>query len=314
MDRYRYQMARILVTGGAGFIGSHVIDLIVERGDTPIILDDFSKGLRENIATGVDVIEANIADRQRMLQLSRELGTLDAIIHCAAQASVVASTEDPEHDLAVNLMGTINMLDVAGALRCPLVFTSTGGAIYGEHAPRPTPETAAMEPGAPYGASKAAAEIYIRLWSRKDELEHAICRLANVYGPRQRGDGEAGVVAIFASRLLKDEQSTLYGFGEPTRDYVHVSDVARALLSAIGHCGTFNIATGVETSVRDIYSFAAKTLPGSNSPDPIEAPLRAGELSASCLDASLARRILDWTPSVTVATGIPATVLALASD
>ncbi len=307
-------MTTILVTGGAGFIGSHVVDLIRSAGDTAVVIDDFSKGSRHNLAADVKVIEASIADRQAMLAASAELRDLTAVIHCAAQASVVASTEDPAHDLHVNVAGTINVLDIASAHACPLVFTSTGGAIYGETAPRPTPETAATEPGAPYGASKAAAEIYVRLWARKDGLPHTICRLGNVYGPRQRGDGEAGVVAIFATRLRDNEPLTLYGFGEPTRDYVHVSDVARALVGAIGTSGTFNIATRTETSVREVYELVRTAVTASTSGDPALAPLRPGELQASCLEIALAADVLGWKPEVTVATGIPSTARALLGD
>jgi nucleoside-diphosphate-sugar epimerase len=307
-------MATILVTGGAGFIGSHVVELIQAAGDTAVVVDDLSKGSLANLPGDVAVTEASIADRAAMQMLAAELTDVKAIIHCAAQASVVASTEDPEHDLRVNIAGTINVLDIAAAHACPLVFTSTGGAIYGETAPRPTPETSATEPGAPYGASKAAAEIYVRLWARRDGLPHTICRLGNVYGPRQRGDGEAGVVAIFASRLRDNQPMTLYGFGEPTRDYVHVHDVARALVGSIGTAGTYNIATGTETSVREVHYLARTAIPDSTSGEPELAPLRPGELQASCLDTTRAADVLGWSPEIDVATGIPSTVRSLLSD
>lgn len=307
-------MATFLVTGGAGFIGSHVVDRIQAAGDTAVVVDDLSKGSLANLPSNIVVIQSSVADRPAMQKVAAEFKDLTAIIHCAAQASVVASTEDPEHDLRVNIAGTINVLDIAAAHACPIVFTSTGGAIYGETAPRPTPETSATEPGAPYGASKAAAEIYIRLWARKDNLPHTICRLGNVYGPRQRGDGEAGVVAIFATRLNDNEPMTLYGFGEPTRDYVHVSDVARALTDSIGIAGTYNIATGTETSVREVFDLARSAVPNSTSGEPELAPLRTGELQASCLDAKLAANVLGWTPQIDVTTGIPSTVRSLLGD
>ena len=311
---YNPNVATFLVTGGAGFIGSHVVDRIQAAGDTAIVVDDLSKGSLKNLPSNITLIEANIADRPAMQKVAAELKDLKAIIHCAAQACVVASTEDPEHDLRVNIAGTINVLDIATAHSCSLVFTSTGGAIYGETAPRPTPETSATEPGAPYGASKAAAEIYVRLWARKDNLPHTICRLGNVYGPRQRGDGEAGVVAILAARLNDNKPMTLYGFGEPTRDYVHVSDVARALTDSCGTVGTFNIATGTETSVREVYTLVRSAVPNSTCGEPTLAPLRPGELQASCLDASLAASVLGWTPQIEVATGIPSTARSLLSD
>ena len=307
-------MATFLITGGAGFIGSHVVDRIQLAGDTAVVVDDLSKGSVANLPSDVAFIEASIADRAAMQEIAAELKDLKAIIHCAAQASFVASTEDPEHDLRINIAGTINVLDIAAAHACPLVFTSTGGANYGETAPRPTPETSATEPGAPYGASKAAAEIYVRLWARKDNLPHTICRLGNVYGPRQRGDGEAGVVAIMAKRLFENQPITLYGFGEPTRDFVHVNDVARALMDSIGIAGTYNIATGIETSVRDVYDLARGAVPNSTSDEPQLVPLRPSEFQASCLDASLAASVLGWTPQIDVTTGIPSTVHSLLDD
>lgn len=304
-------MATYLVTGGAGFIGSHVVDLILERGDEAIVIDDLSKGRRENLPDAIALHTIDIADRDAVLGCVTGLPPIAAIIHCAAQASVVVSTTDPARDLLVNVAGTINVLDACAQLDCPMVFTSTGGAIYGEDAPRPTPETSATEPGAPYGASKASAEIYVRLWARNTALPHAILRLGNVYGPRQRGDGEAGVVAIIAERLRDRTPITLFGHGTPTRDYVHVTDVARALLAAVGTAGTFNIATGVETSVQEIYDLVRSAFDGSVDGAPTLADLRPGELSASCLDIARARDALGWTPEITVANGIPATVRSL---
>ena len=173
-------MARVIVTGGAGFIGSHVVDLIRASGDVAIVIDNLSTGLRANISADVEIHEVDISIRKAVLSLSSLIGSADAIVHCAAQASVVVSTEDPCHDLKVNVAGTINVLDLADTLHCPLVFTSTGGAIYGEDAVRPTPEATAIEPVAPYGASKAAAEVYIRMWAKKCNVPHAICRRRGV--------------------------------------------------------------------------------------------------------------------------------------
>lgn len=301
-------MGAVLVTGGAGFIGSHVVDLLLAEGREVVVIDDLSKGRRENLPAGVEPIVLDIADRAAVQ--AADLPALDAILHLAAQASVVVSTEDPARDLAVNVNGTIHLLDVARRHGCPLVFASTGGAIYGTDAPRPTDETSPVDPGAPYGASKAAAEIYIRL-AAHEGLPHAICRLANVYGPRQRGDGEAGVVAILAERIHAGQPSVLYGFGEPTRDYVHVADVARALVAAIGVEGTFNIGTAVETSVREVYDLVRRGLPGAEAPEPSLEPLRPGELAASCLAYARAEAALGWQPTIPVAEGIPATAATL---
>ena len=301
----------VLITGGAGFIGSHVVEFAIAKEARPIVLDDLSKGSRANLPNGIDLIEADISGPETMKALDADLPRLDAIIHCAAQASVVASTEDPLRDLSVNVGGTVNVLALAARHGCPVVFASTGGAIYGATAPRPTTELAATEPAAPYGASKAAAEIYLRMHSRELRLPHTILRLGNVYGPRQRGDGEAGVVAIFADRLHHGHQATLYGHGQPTRDYVHVADVARAMVSAIGTPGTFNIATGIETSVAEVYALARSAVPDSTSPEPALAPLRPGELEASCLDISTAKAVLRWEPQVIPQIGIPETVTSI---
>jgi UDP-glucose 4-epimerase len=304
-------MATYLVTGGAGFIGSHIVELLRAHGDEPIVVDDLSKGLKANLPDGVTLLQVDIADREALQRVIEQLPALDGVFHLAAQSSVVVSTTDPARDLAVNVAGTINVLDLCSHLHCPMVFASTGGAIYGENAPRPTPENEATEPGAPYGASKASAEIYIRLWARQSGLPHTILRLGNVYGPRQRGDGEAGVVAILAERLHSGQPVTLYGHGTPTRDYVHVVDVAKAFVAAVGNPGTFNIATGIETSVQEVYDLVAGTLETAPAQNPELADLRVGELSASCLDASNARTILQWTPAIDVADGIPQTVRSL---
>ena len=304
-------MATVLVTGGAGFIGSHVVAAVQAAGDMAVVVDDLSKGSLNNLPPDAEVVQADVTDRGAMQRLAAELPALAAVVHCAAQASVVVSTADPAHDLRMNVGGTLNVLEVAAAHACPLVFTSTGCAIYGGSAAIPTPETSPVDPDAPYGASKAAAEIYIRLAAKRDGLPHTICRLGNVYGPRQRGDGEAGVVAILASRLRDGLPVTLFGFGKPTRDYVHVDDVVRALVGAIGTAGTFNIGTGIGTSVRDVHDLVRSAVHDSGSGDAELVPLRPGEARASFLDVTRAAEVLGWTAEIEIATGIPATVRAL---
>ncbi len=301
-------MATVLITGGAGFIGSHVVAALQARGERAIILDDLSTGLRANVPPGVEVLIADIADHAALGAATAGLPPLDAIVHCAAQASVTTSIADPARDHAVNAIGTEHVLALCDRWQCPLVFTSTAG-IYGPNAPRPTAETAAVEPMSPYAASKAAAERSIRAHAERSGLPHAICRLANVYGPRQRGDGEAGVVAVFAHRLRAGEPVTLYGFGTPTRDFVHVTDVAAALLTAHGTLGTFNVATETETSVRTVYDLACAAL-GLDA-EPLLADLRPGEILHSSLSTAHTLNALGWQARIAVADGLPQTIRAL---
>lgn len=204
------------------------------------------------------------------------------------------------------------MLEAATRHRAPVVYTSTGGALYGDGAQLPTPEGTSPAPVSPYGASKWAGEAYVTTWREASGIPHAICRLGNVYGPRQSPHGEAGVVAIFSHHLWRGDPPTLFGFGKPTRDYVHVHDVAQALLAALGQAGIFNVSTGIETPVSSIFehlrSAAKGTLEGQL------APLRAGELQRSCLDPSLAHQQLGWQASIALADGLAETYHALVAE
>jgi UDP-glucose 4-epimerase len=206
----------------------------------------------------------------------------------------------------------LKVLQAAGKCNCPVVFTSTGGALYGDDAPRPTGEERIPAPLSPYGASKWAAEAYVKTWSLSSGIPHAVCRLGNVYGPRQSPHGEAGVVAIFAHHLYTDAQPRLYGQGSPTRDYVYVGDVVNALLSASGRSGTYNIATGVETDVatiwRELSSAAGKQIEATL------ADLRPGELLHSCLDAHLAEQELGWRAEVSISDGLSLTYESLVAE
>ena len=238
-----------IVTGGAGFIGAwHVVDALLAEEWRVVVVDDLSAGEVRRVAAEATLEVVDITDR----------GALDAVIdaarpaaifHLAAQASVTRSVADPERDCEINVRGTLNVLDAATRHRAPVVFTSTGGALYGDRAPLPTPEDVPPAPISPYGASKWAAEAYVTTWREATGIPHAVCRLANVYGPRQNPHGEAGVVAVFSHCLWRGDSPTLYGFGKPTRDYVHVHDVARALLAAREKAGVFDASTGVETTV-----------------------------------------------------------------
>jgi UDP-glucose 4-epimerase len=206
----------------------------------------------------------------------------------------------------------LNVLEAAKRHRAPVVFTSTGGALYGNDAPIPTSEDAAPVPISPYGASKWAAEAYVLTWREAERAPHAVCRLGNVYGPRQSPHGEAGVVAIFSYHLWRRDPPTLYGFGRPTRDYVHVHDVARALLAAIARPGVFNIASGSKTDVMQIFRVLESA--AGTSVDPILAPLRPRELEQSCMDPTRARRELGWQPKIALADGLRSTYHALVEE
>ena len=199
-----------IVTGGAGFIGSHVVDALLADGYRVTVIDDLSAGDASRVADEADLREIDIVDLPALEAVIGETQP-DAIFHLAAQASVVASVEDPGRDCEVNVRGTLNVVEVAGRVGAPVVFTSTGGALYGDAAPRPTREDRIPAPLSPYGASKWAAEAYVKTWSLSSGIPHAVCRLGNVYGPRQNPHGEAGVVAIFAGKLLAGEACTIFG-------------------------------------------------------------------------------------------------------
>jgi UDP-glucose 4-epimerase len=297
---------RVAVTGGAGFIGSHVADAFIERGDEVLVLDDLSSGDRKNVPAAADLAETDVANAD---DLRRTLDNFRAqlICHLAAQASVTVSVQNPALDFASNVRGTFNVCQAAAALEAPVVFASTGGALYGDDAPIPTPETYVAQPLAPYGASKLAAEAFVATQARSQGLPNAVLRLGNVYGPRQNAHGEAGVVAIFSERLLNGEAPIAYGHGKPTRDYVHVADVTRAFLAAAdaGRPGTFNIGWGQETSVLELLDLLQRAA-GTNTEPTLE-PLRPGELRRSALDPTSAAETLGWRPEIALEQGLAET-------
>jgi UDP-glucose 4-epimerase len=298
---------RVVVTGGAGFIGSHVADAFLADGAKVLVIDDLSSGREENVPAAAELQPVDIVDAQQ-LRKAIEGFAPDVVCHLAAQASVTVSVERPEHDLEVNVRGTLNVLEATRAAETFVVFASTGGAIYGDEAPIPTPETADRHPVSPYGTSKLAAEEYVATWSRLHGMPNVTLRLGNVYGPRQEPHGEAGVVAIFSDHLLREAAPTVYGNGEQSRDYVHVSDVVDAFRAAAssGAPGLFNVGTGIETSVNrllDILQSAAGT-----ALEPRFEPLRSGELIRSALDAGRLRGELGWLPRVPAEEGLAATL------
>lgn len=309
---------RALVTGGAGFIGSHLVDALVERGDEVEVLDDLSTGRRENLAgaleAGAQLIEADVTDDSSVAG-AIEARPPDAIFHLAGQIDVRVSVSDPFFDSRVNVGGTINVLDAArqaGTGR--VLFASTGGAIYGEGSWRnpPLDETAEVLPDAPYGQSKYAAEGYLSLYNRLYELSTASLRLGNVYGPRQDPLGEAGVVAIFCGALLDGRTPRVFGDGEQTRDYVYVGDIVRAMLAAADSnaVGTFNIGTGVETSVLDLGRMIGAACDRPFEPE--MAPPRPGEVQRIAIESSKAERELGWKAETSLEDGLKTTAEAFA--
>jgi UDP-glucose 4-epimerase len=293
---------RAIVTGGAGFIGSHAVDALLERGDEVHVLDDLSTGRRERVAEGARLHVADIRAPDDVFDAVRP----DAVLHLAAQADVRTSVERPDHDADVNILGTLRVLEAARRHGARIVFSSTGGAIYGE-CDRPAPETSERRPLAPYGTSKLCGEEYLATWNRLYGTSHVSLRLGNVYGPRQEPHGEAGVVSIFMGLLNEGGTPKIYGDGRQTRDYVYVADVVRAMLAALGRDagGVFNIGTGVETSVLGLYE-AVQRVTGTGRAAEL-APARLGELQRSVLDVSLAERELDWRPQEPLDDGLSET-------
>ena len=292
---------RAVVTGGAGFIGSHVVDALIARGDEVHVLDDLSHGKREQVAAGAELHVGDIREPDTVFAAVRP----EAVLHLAAQMDVRVSVEDPALDADVNVLGTVRILEAARRHGAKVVFASSGGAIYGE-CDGPAPESAELRPLAPYGASKLCGEEYLATWNRLHGTSHVSLRLANVYGPRQDAHGEAGVVAIFMGALREAATPRIYGDGSQTRDYVFVGDVVRAFVTALEHDGgVFNVGTGVETSVVALYGAVAQA--SGVERDPEFAEPRLGELQRSVLDASLAARALGWRPEHALADGLART-------
>lgn len=299
------------MTGGAGFIGSHLVDALLADGYEVTVVDDLSTGNAARVAKEAELRELDIVNFPALESVVKEVAPT-AIFHLAAQASVVASVEDPGRDCEVNVKGTLNVVEAAGRTETPVVFTSTGGALYGDEAPMPTGEDRIPAPLSPYGASKWAGEAYVKTWSLSSGIPHAVCRLGNVYGPRQSPHGEAGVVSIFTHHLYSGRAPKLFGHGKPTRDYVYVGDVVSALRAASGRSGTYNIATGVETDVLTVWNELCKRAGSDLEPELGE--LRPGELQHSCLDTSLAARELGWRAQVPIAEGLALTYDALVRE
>jgi UDP-glucose 4-epimerase len=286
---------RAVVTGGAGFIGSHVADALVARGDEVVVVDNLSSGKREFLNAGAELVEADIRD-------GLELGGTDVVFHLAAQADVQTSVRRPDYDAHVNVVGTVKVAEAARAAGAQVVFASTGGAIYGE-CDEPAHEDAPLRPLSPYGVAKLCGEEYLLGWNRIYETPHVVLRLANVFGPRQDSSLEGGVVSIFLERLARGDTTTIFGDGLQERDFVYVGDVVDALLAAAGRSGgVFNVGTGRATSVLELHR-ACREIAGSDA-EPEFAPVRLGDLRRSVLDVLLAERELGWRARVPLDEGL----------
>jgi UDP-glucose 4-epimerase len=300
---------RVLVTGGAGFIGSHVANAYLQRGDEVVVMDNLVHGKRENIPDGAEFVELDIRD-PAAADLIRER-RFDVVNHHAAQMDVRVSVQDPRFDASVNVDGLLNLLEASRAAGVgKVLFVSSGGVVYGEPERRPTPESAPKVPESPYGVTKLAGEQYLYYYHRVHGLEYAALRYSNVYGPRQDPHGEAGVVAIFSTRLIEGQPLTVFGDGEQTRDYVFVGDVVAANMLLTDHQMPranslddrgFNVGTGVETSV---VGLARSRMEAAGRETRVEhAEARAGELRHSSLDASRLRG-LGWESRVGLVDGL----------
>jgi UDP-glucose 4-epimerase len=284
-----------VVTGGAGFIGSNLVDALVARSDEVVVVDDLSSGKRENIDGAARLEQCDIRS-------GLELDGAEVVFHLAAQADVQTSMQRPDYDADVNVLGTVRVLEAARAAGAQVVFTSTGGAIYGE-CNGPAAEEVPRDPISPYGIAKLCGEEYLRGWNRIHGSGHVVLRLANVYGPRQEAGLEGGVVAIFLERMRAGEETAIFGDGQQTRDFVYVGDVVRALLAAVGReGGVFNVGTGSETTVLELQRACAAVTGVDGEPRFEEA--RLGDVRRSVLDVSLAGRELGWHPEVSLEEGL----------
>jgi UDP-glucose 4-epimerase len=298
---------KVLVTGGAGFIGSHLVDRLVLEGHEAVVVDNLATGKRRNINRAARFYKMDIQSwrLERVFRNERP----NVVMHLAAQMDVRKSVEDPMFDAQVNVLGTLNVLQQAvkhGVRK--VVFSSSGGAIYGEQEIYPAPENHVMKPLSPYGLSKLCGEQYLSYFQRVSGLQAVSLRYANVYGPRQDPEGEAGVVAIFIQKMLNNEQAVINGNGRQTRDFVFVDDVVEANLAMMGQDtqGTYNVGTGVETSINDLFRILVQHT-GSNCKE-IHGPAKKGEQARSVIDSTKLRHELSWEPKAELSEGLKKTV------
>lgn len=298
---------RILITGGAGFIGSHLVEHHLRAGHTVAVLDNLSTGRRENLAgfwDRVPLFRVDLADRAGLTAAFSAFRP-EVVSHHAAQMSVHSSSQDPVADAHTNIIGTLHVLNACRAQGVnKLIFASSGGTVYGEAAQTPTPEMASSPPITPYGISKLAAENYVRYFSHSAGLNFSILRYGNVYGPRQAPHGEAGVVAIFIEKLLAGEAPLIQGDGEQSKDFIHVEDIARAHMLAVnaGDGGTYNVGSGSTTSINQLLEYIQAQLGSYLRPG--RGPARPGDVRVSHLSIDKARQDLGWSPQIKLEVGL----------
>ena len=299
---------RVLVTGGAGFIGSHTVDRLVEARHDVAVVDNLETGFRANVHPAAAFHKVDIMDSDSLEEVFESF-TPEVVIHLAAQINVRTSTRDPVRDAQVNILGSINVLSKAAAHKTKkVVYASTGGAVYGEPEYLPVREDHPIRPISPYGVSKHTVEQYLFSFKMRYQLDYAVLRYPNVYGPRQNPNGEAGVIAIFGQNLMTGAPCTIFGDGEQTRDYVYVEDVADANLRALTAGGgeTLNIGSGIGTTVNEVYSGLLAALGTQQTPS-YGAP-RLGEVEHIRLDPSRARKVLGWSADVPFRVGLGSTI------
>lgn len=297
---------KILVTGGAGFIGSHIVDKLVDQGHQVVVVDDLSSGKREYINSKAKFYKINIQDKDLEKVFIKEKP--EVVDHHAAHINIRESVKDPIFDAQVNILGTVNLLENCRKYKVKkFIFASTGGALYGDTDITPTPESHPTKPFSPYGVTKLCTEDYLYYYKQVHGLDYVILRYANVYGPRQDPYGEAGVVAIFVQKLLKNEQPIINGDGEQTRDYVYVDDVADANLLALeSNKNIYNVGTGIETSVNELFHKLVDITGISQSEK--HGPALPGEQKRSCLSFTKIKEKLGWEPKTTIDEGLKKTV------
>jgi len=299
---------RIVVTGGAGFIGSHITDAYIKEGHTVIVIDNLSTGKRDNLNPKARFYRCDVRNIKALDAVFRK-ERIDVVCHHAAQMDVRRSVADPVYDANVNIIGVINLLECMRKYKTKkIIFASSGGTFYGEVGARAPKEDAPARPDSPYGVSKCATEYYLRCYNSLYGIKYTILRYGNVYGPRQDPHGEAGVVAIFSNKLIGNETALIFGDGKQMRDYVYVGDVVNANVKALskGDNQRINIGTGKTTSVNQLFSILARAY--GSPKKPIYKPKRAGELYKSVLDISKARRVLGWSPAVSITQGLEHTL------